>query len=166
MIASRQIEFPFCRAMGSECSRRFGVLAQVFARKAIPFLGKNGVPAAKQVVANLLEFAAPEKPEFVSGRKSFKTSAKSLGRETLRRSWARLVGRERWPQTGTTGVRHESTQSESFQQKLQSKLVGREKTLSQTFLIAPVKQFYYQPSVVASRSLGGKPEFFSESSKI
>ena len=65
--------------------RGFGALAQVIGRTAIPFLRKYIVPAAKRVRADLLEFAAPEMAEVVSGRKSFQTASKSVGRETLRK---------------------------------------------------------------------------------
>ena len=43
------------------------------------------VPAAEGVGADLLEFAAKEIAEVLSGRKSFKTAAKSVGRQTLRK---------------------------------------------------------------------------------
>ena len=43
------------------------------------------VPAAKRVGIDLLEFAVPEVAEVVSGRKNFKTAAKSVGRQTLRK---------------------------------------------------------------------------------
>ena len=48
------------------------------------FLRKYIVPAAKRVGGHLLEFAVPENAEVVSGRKNFKTTAKSVGRQTLR----------------------------------------------------------------------------------
>ena len=53
---------------------------------AIPFLRKNIVPAAKRVVADLLEVAFPKNLEVVSGRKKFKTTAKNVGRQTLRKN--------------------------------------------------------------------------------
>ena len=43
------------------------------------------VPAAKRVGADLLELAVPETAEVVSGGKNFKTAAKSVGRQTLRK---------------------------------------------------------------------------------
>ena len=43
------------------------------------------VPAAKRVGADLLEFALPEFAEVVIGRKNFKTAAKGVGRQTLRK---------------------------------------------------------------------------------
>ena len=43
------------------------------------------VLAAERVGADLLEFAVPEIAEVVSGRKNFKTAAKSVGRQTLRK---------------------------------------------------------------------------------
>ena len=47
--------------------------------------GCNIVPAAKRVGADSLEFAEPEIAEVVSGRKTFTTAAKSVGRQTMRK---------------------------------------------------------------------------------
>ena len=85
MVASRQIEIPFYRGVGRQRGRGFGALAQVIGRTAISFLRKYIVPAAKRVSADFFEFAVPEIAEVVCGRKSFKTVAKSVGRQTLRK---------------------------------------------------------------------------------
>ena len=85
MVASRQVEIPYYRAVGRQRGRGFGALAQVIGRTAIPFLRKYVVPAAKRVGADLLEFAAPEFGEIISGRKPFKSAAKSVGKQTLRK---------------------------------------------------------------------------------
>ena len=85
MVASRQTEIPYYRAVGRQRGRGFGALAQVIGRTAIPFLRKYVVPAAKRVGADLLDFAMPEIAEVVSGRKNFKTAAKSVGKQTLRK---------------------------------------------------------------------------------
>ena len=85
MVASRQVEIPYYRGVGRQRGRGIGALAQVIGRTAIPFLRKYVVPAAKRVGADLLEFAVPEIAEFVSGKKNFKTAAKSVGRQTLRK---------------------------------------------------------------------------------
>ena len=85
MNASRQKGFPLCRGVGRQGGRRFGALAQVIGRIAIPFLRKSIVPAAKRVGADLLEFAVPEIAEVVSGRENFKAAAKSVGRQTFRK---------------------------------------------------------------------------------
>ena len=63
----------------------FGALAQVIGRTAIPFLRKYVIPAAKRIGADMLEFAAPEIGEVISGRKSFKTAAKGVGKKTLKK---------------------------------------------------------------------------------
>ena len=84
MVASREVEIQFYRGVGRQRGRVFAALAQVTGRTAIPFLRKYIVPAAKRVGADLLEFAVPEIAEVVSGRKNFKTTAKSVGRQTLR----------------------------------------------------------------------------------
>ena len=83
MVASRQVEIPYYRTVGRQRGRGFGALAQVIGRTAIPFLRKYVVPAAKRVGADLLEFAVPEIAEVVSGRKRFKTAAKSVGKQIL-----------------------------------------------------------------------------------
>ena len=85
MVASRQVEIPYYRGVGRQRGWGFGALAQVIGRTAIPFLRKYIVPAAKRVGADLLEFAAPEIGEVISGRKSFKSAAKSVGKQTLKK---------------------------------------------------------------------------------
>ena len=85
MVASRQVEIPYYRAVGRQSGRGFGALAQVIGRTAIPFLRKKIGAAAKRVGADLLELAVPEIAEFVSGRKNFKTAAKSVGKKSLKK---------------------------------------------------------------------------------
>ena len=85
MVASRQVEILFYRGLGRDCGRGFGVPAQVIGRTEILFFRKKIVPAAKRVRADLLEFAAPEIVETVRGKKYFKTVAKSVGRQTLKK---------------------------------------------------------------------------------
>ena len=102
------MEIPYYRAVGRQRERGFGALAQVIGRTAIPFLRKYIVPAAKRVGADLLEFAAPEIGEVISGRKSFKKAAKSVGKQTLKIQLGE-GSRRREPQadgrTGAEGVR-------------------------------------------------------------
>ena len=85
MVASNTIELPYYKGIGRQRGRGFGALAQVIGRTANTFLRKNIVPAAKRVGADLLEFAVPEVADVVSGKKNFKTAAKSVGRQTLRK---------------------------------------------------------------------------------
>ena len=85
MVASRDVEIPFYRGFGGQRGLGFGALAQIIWRTANPFLRKCIAPAAKRLGADLLEFAVPEIAEVVSGRKNFKTAAKSVGRQTLRK---------------------------------------------------------------------------------
>ena len=85
MVASRQVDNPYYRAVGRQRGRGFGALAQVVGRTAIPFLRKYVVPAAKRKGADMLEFAAPEIGEVISGRKSFKSAAVSVGKQTLKK---------------------------------------------------------------------------------
>ena len=85
MVGSRQVEVPFYRGIGHQRGRRFGELVQIIGGTAIQFLRKDIVAAATRVGADLLEFAVLEIGEVVSGRKNFKTAAKSVGRQTLRK---------------------------------------------------------------------------------
>ena len=85
MVASRQVEIPYYRAVGRQRGRGFGALAQVIERTEIPFLRKYLVPAAKRIGADILEFAVPKVGEVFTGRKSFKTAAKSVGKKTLKK---------------------------------------------------------------------------------
>ena len=85
MVASRQLEVPYYRAVGRQRERGFGALAQVIGKTAIPFLRKYVDPAAKRTGTDMLEAAAPQIGEVLSGRKSFKTAAKNVGKKTLKK---------------------------------------------------------------------------------
>ena len=104
MVASREVEIPFHRGVDRQRGRGFGALAQVIGRTAIPFLREIVVPAVKRVSTDLLEFAVREIAEVVGGRKIFKTRAKSVGRQTLRKQ---LVSGSR-KRKGAIGVRQAS----------------------------------------------------------
>ena len=85
MVASNTLDLPYYKGIGRRRGRGFGASAQVVGRTAILFLRKYIVPAAKRVGADLLEFAVPEVADVVSGKKNFKTDAKNVGRQTLRK---------------------------------------------------------------------------------
>ena len=85
MVASRQVEIPFYRGVGRQRGRGFCELAQIIERTAIPFLRKYIVTAVKRIGADLMHFAVPEIAEVVGGRKNFKTVAKSVRRQTVRK---------------------------------------------------------------------------------
>ena len=165
MVASRQVEIPYYRGVGRQRGRGFGALAQVIGRTEIPFLRKYIVPAAKRVVADLLEFAVPEIAEVVSGRKNFKTVAKSVGKQTLKKQLGEGEGsRRRESQAdgrrgavggrelayGRQGVSRKRLEAESFQQNLLNNPVGREETFLQTFLVDHVKQQFSVPTFCGS----------------
>ena len=80
MFASNTLEIFYYKGLGRQRGRGFGTLAQVIGRTTIPFLKNYIVPAAKQLGADLLEFAVPEVVDVVSGKKNFKIAAKSVGR--------------------------------------------------------------------------------------
>ena len=79
MVASNNLNFPTQRGRG------FGASAQVIGKIAIPFLKKIIVPAAKRVGAGVFEFVVPEVADVVSEQKIFKSAAKSVGKQTLRK---------------------------------------------------------------------------------
>ena len=83
MVALKQVEIQYYQVVGRQGGQGFGALANVIGRTAIPFLLKCIVPAAKRVGADLLEFAVPENAEVVSGRKNFKTTAKSVRKQLV-----------------------------------------------------------------------------------
>ena len=58
-------------------------LRNLLGGKQFFFVRKFVVQAAKRVSADLIDFAAPEIAAFVSGRKRFKGTAKSVGRQSL-----------------------------------------------------------------------------------
>ena len=62
---------------------------------------KYVVPAAKRIGADMLEFVAPEIGEVISGRKSFKSAAKSVGKPTLKKQ----LGKGSRGPKGAVGVR-------------------------------------------------------------
>ena len=95
MVASRQVKIPYYRAVGRQRGRGFGAFTQVIGRTAIPFLRKYIVPAAKPIGADMHEFAVTEIAEVVSGRKNFKTAAKSVGKQTLRKQLGEGEGNRR-----------------------------------------------------------------------
>ena len=86
MVASRQVEIPYHRGVGRQKGRGFGALAQIIGRTALPFLRKYVLPAAKCIGDDMLEFAAPEIGEVISGRKSFKSAANSVVKQTLKKT--------------------------------------------------------------------------------
>ena len=94
MVASKKREVPLFGGIGRQRGRGFGAFTQFFGGTPIPFLRLCMVPAAKHVGADLLEFTAPEIAEVVCGRKNFRTAAKSVGRQTLRKQLGSGSGRE------------------------------------------------------------------------
>ena len=143
MVPSRQAEIPFYRGVGRQRGPGFGALAQVIVRTAIPFLRKHIVPAAERVGADFLDFAPPEIGEVVSGRKNFKTAAKSVGRQTLRQ------------QLGSGSRKR--TASRINPTKFSKQSVGREERLFYEHVsIIMSTNFRYQSFVVVSGNLGGK----------
>ena len=146
MVVSRQVEIPYYRAVGRQRGRRFGALAQVIGRTAIPFLRKYVVPAAKRVGADLLEFAVPQMVEVVSGRKYFKTAAKSVGKQTVRKH-LREGSKKR---TASRIIPTKSTEQSSC---------SRRDIFCKFFSLIMSSNFRYQPFVAVSGNLGRKVPF-------
>ena len=115
MVASRQVEITYCRAVWRQRERGCGALAQVIGRGAIPFLRKYVVPAAKRIGADMLQFAAPEIGDVISGRKSFKSAPKSVGKQTLKKQMGKGAAGGREPKVYGREVLN---RGESFQQIL------------------------------------------------
>ena len=113
MVSSRQVAIPNYKGVGRQRGRGFGALAQVIGRTAIPFLRKYIVPAAKRVGADLLEFAVPELAEVVSGRKNFKTAARSVGKQTLKKQ----LGEGSRKRTASRVIPKESTKQISWSRR-------------------------------------------------
>ena len=85
MVAQSSANFSIFRGHARQRGRGFGALAQTLGRTAIHFIKKYIVPAAKRIEADLLEIAAPEIGEVVSGRKKLKKFAKDVGTKTVRK---------------------------------------------------------------------------------
>ena len=84
MVASKQVETPFCKGIGQHQGRVFVAFEQVFGGSAFPFFPKYVVRAAESIKADLLKPAAPEKTELVSGKKNFeKTAWKTSSAKTV-----------------------------------------------------------------------------------
>ena len=170
MVASRQVEIPYYRGVGRQHGRGFGVLAQVIGRTAIPFLRKYIVPAAKRLGADLLEFAVPEIAEVVSGIKNFKTAAKSVGRQTLRKQLGegegsrRAVGsasvrqgsRRKWAVGGREGGTRKRTASRGIPTKSTKQISRSRRHFYKRFSLIMSSNFRYQAFVAVSGNLGGK----------
>ena len=138
MVASRQVEIPYYRAVGRQRGRGFGALPQVIGRTAIPFLRKYVVPAAKRIGADMLEFAMPEIAEVVRGGKNFKTAAKSVGNQTLRKQLGEGEGNRR----------------RTVYKTIHS--VARRHFYKHFSLNMSNNNFRYHPSVAVSGNLGAK----------
>ena len=103
MVNSGQVEVPYYRVVGKQRGVGFGAVAQVIGRTAIPFLGKYVVTAIKRIGADMFEFAAPEIGEVITGRISFKTVAKSVGKQTLKKQLAKGSRRRKGAVGGREG---------------------------------------------------------------
>ena len=141
MVASRQVETLCYRAVGRQRGRGFGALAQVIGRTAIHFLRKYVVPPAKRIGADILKFAAPDIGEVISGRKSFKRVAKSVGKQTLEK------------QMGSGSKQRGIFPTKSTKQTDRSRRKHFYKHFS---LIMSNNSLRYQIFVAVSGSLGGK----------
>ena len=68
-----------------------GISHKLLGELQFHFFREYVVPAAKRTGADMLEFAAPEIGEVISGRKSFKSDAKIVGKQTLKNSLVAVV---------------------------------------------------------------------------
>ena len=116
--------------------------AQFIGRTALAFYCKNIDPAAKNIGTDLFDFAAPEIARFVSGRKNFKTAAKIVGRQPLRKL---LTGSRK-------GTASRTIPTEFAKQISQS----RRNIFYKHFSLIIPSNFRYQPFGAVSGNLGGK----------
>ena len=143
MVASRQVEIPFYRGFGRQRGLGFNALAQVIGKTGIQHLRKYIVPAAKRVGADLLEIAVSEIAEVVSGRKNFKTAAKSAGKQILRKQ----LGSGSRKRTASKVIPTKSAEQIS---RL------RQDIFTNILSLIMSSNFRYQPFVAVSANLGGK----------
>ena len=92
----------------------------------------------ERVVADLLEFAAPEIGEVISGRKSFKSAAKSVGKQTLKK------------QLGGGSRRGGSKQKRIIPTKSTKQSSRSRRDFLQTFLVEHAKQQFSVPTFCGS----------------
>ena len=78
-------DLPYFRGYSRQRGTGFGALAQTIGRTAIPFLRRYVVPAAKRVGADLLDIAALEIGNVLTGKKKFKSVASDVRKKTLRK---------------------------------------------------------------------------------
>ena len=81
----------------------------------------------------MLEFAVPEVGDVISGRKSFKSAAKSVGNKTLKK------------QLGSGSKQRRIISTKSTKQS-----IGHEETFLQTFFVDHVKQQFSVPTFCGS----------------
>ena len=151
MIASRQVVIPLFRGFDWQRGRGSLHLHKVLGELLIPFSFKNFVPASKRVCSDLLEFGAPETVEVFSGRKIFKTAAKSVGRQNLRKQLSKDSRNRKGAKSGKE-VAQRKQASRFSQQNLQNRPVGFYKYLP----LIMSSNFRYQLLVVVSGNFGGK----------
>ena len=73
MVADSDLRY--FRGYSRQRGRGFRALAQTIGRTSFPFLRRYVVPAAKRVGADLLDIAAPEIGNVLTGEKKFKSVA-------------------------------------------------------------------------------------------
>ena len=140
MVASNTLELPYYKATGGQRGRGFGAPSQIIGITAIPSLRKFIFAAAKRVGADLLEFAVPEVADVVGGKFFFKTAARSVGTQTLRK------------QLGC------GKQKRTFQSKIRSETVGHPQTFYWycKLKLTNLKNIRYQIFVAVSGNAGVK----------
>ena len=85
MVASRRIQITLFGGIGGQRVRCFGGFAQVTGRIVILFMRKKIVAAAERVGVDMWEIVLLELADVVRGSKNFKTAAKIMRGQTLRK---------------------------------------------------------------------------------
>ena len=72
--------------LGDRGEADLGLLHKLLGEQQFPFFVNMLCQVAKRLGAHMLEFAAPDIGEVVSNRKPFKSAAKSVGKQTLKKN--------------------------------------------------------------------------------
>ena len=84
MFASRQVKMHTVEGLEDKGEGGLGLSHKLLGE--LQFLFYVNMSSAKRIEADILEFAAPVIGEVISGRKSFKSAAKSVGKQTLNKT--------------------------------------------------------------------------------
>ena len=155
MVALGEAEIPIYRDVVRQRRRGFDALAEIIGRLAVPFLQTYVVLAAKRVGDDLLEYAVPEVAEVVSVRKNFKTGAKNVGWQTLRKH---LVSARKKKNRAIGG--RELAYGRQANRVVQNKICKTNRSVAKKHFDIFFSLFMSRPFMAVSGNLGGKVSVF------